>query len=349
MKIEKQHICNINNQEIFKVKFVNDNNYSVEFFNYGGYFHKILIPYENNQNNYEDVILGYENFKEYLTDKDYINALVGRVCGRISHAKFSLNEKEYKLKQNDGIHHIHGGNKGFTQNIWKVNNIEQKDNKLFCELYYRSIHLEEGYPGNVDCTAQYTFNNENEIEIKLSAVTDQDTIINLTNHNYWNFHGHNDYYKKIDDHFVKINSDYVCEVNKEQIPSGKLINVENTKYDLRAIKKIDKSILDQEGIDHCYVINDNKKLSEVSTIYSDYTKMGMIFSTDQPGLQLYTGNMMANKYLGKYNKEYGVQHGICFEAQMYPDAINQPNFKNPILRPGEKYSSRTIMKLKNNF
>ena len=349
MKIEKQHICNINNQEIFKVKFINDNNYSVEFFNYGGYFHKILIPYENNQNNYEDVILGYENFKEYLADKDYINALVGRVCGRISQAKFSLNEKEYKLKQNDGIHHIHGGNKGFNQNIWKVNNIEQKDNKLFCELYYRSIHLEEGYPGNVDCTAQYTFNNENEIEIKLSAVTDQDTIINLTNHNYWNFHGHNDYYKKINDHFVKINSDYVCEVNKEQIPSGKLINVENTKYDLRAIKKIDKSILDQEGIDHCYVINDKKKLSEVSTIYSDYTKMGMIFSTDQPGLQLYTGNMMANKYLGKYNKQYGVQHGICFEAQMYPDAINQPNFKNPILRPGEKYSSRTIMKLKNNF
>ena len=92
MKIEKQHICNINNQEIFKVKFINDNNYSVEFFNYGGYFHKILIPYENNQNNYEDVILGYENFKEYLTDKDYINALVGRVCGRIGYAKFLLND-----------------------------------------------------------------------------------------------------------------------------------------------------------------------------------------------------------------------------------------------------------------
>ena len=349
MKVKKEHICTVHGKKVSKIKFTNDNNYSLEFFNYGGYFHKILIPYKNHVDKYEDVILGYDKFKDYLTDQHYINALVGRVCGRIANAKFVLNGKEYILNKNDGDHHIHGGEKGFSKNIWEINNIEKDKDHLICELFYRSKDLEDGYPGNVDCIAKYSLNNKNEIIIDLSATTDKDTIINLTNHNYWNFHGHKNFYQKINDHFIKIDSDYVCEVDKDQIPSGELIDVSKTKYDLRKIKKIDKSILDQDGIDHCYTINKNKKLTEVSSIYSDYTKMGMIFFTDQPGLQLYTGNMMAKKYLGKYDKKYGLQHGICLEAQKYPDAINQPNFINPILKPGEKYSSKIIMRLKNNF
>ena len=349
MEFFTEKITTIANQDIYKIKVINNNNYSLEFFNFGGYIHSIKIPYIDSKSKTEDVLLGYNKFQDYKDDKDYINAIVGRVCGRITNSNFVLNKKIYKLFPNDTPHHIHGGKEGFNKKIWKIIDINKKNDSFTCKLFYKSKHMEEQYPGNLDCITTYTFNNDNEFKIFFEATTDRDTIVNITNHNYWNFHGHNNYYQNIDNHSLKINSDYVCEVDKDQIPSGNLIEVSNSKYDFRALKKIDKNILHNDGIDHCYKIINNNKLLEIATLYSNYTRMGMTLSSDQPGLQLYTGNMMANQYSGKYSRHYGFQYGICLEAQLFPDGINQPNFYSTILKSNENYSSKIVMRFKNDF
>ena len=349
MKIIKTEINQKKNQKIQKIKFLNDNNYSLEFFNFGGYFHSINVPYKYNTKKTEDVILGYQDFDEYLTDQISLNALVGRVCGRIRNAKFVLNNKTYSLSKNDKSNHIHGGNVGFNKKFWQIESLEENQDILRCKLRYISKHLEEGYPGNLDCKAVYSFNNCNELKIEYFAECDQDTIVNLTNHNYWNFHGHNSHYKNILNHVLQIDAENVCELNSEYIPSGNLKKVEKSKFDFRTIKNIDENILSNDGIDICYEINKEKKLKAVAKIYSNITKMGMILYTDQPGLQFYTGNMMQNFYRGKYNKQYGYQFGLCMEAQLFPDAINHSNFISPVLKAGNTYSSIIIIKLKNDF
>ena len=210
--------------------------------------------------------------------------------------------------------------------------------------------MEEGYPGNLDCYATYILNHKNELIINFSAETDEDTIVNITNHNYWNFHGHQSNYQNIEKHFIKINANYFCETDSNSIPTGKLLKVMNQKLDFIKFKKIDNHILSNSGIDKCYCINDfDGEIKEVATVFSDLTKMGMIMYTNQPGLQFYTGNMMTDFLAGKNNREYGNQYGLCLESQFFPDSINCKNFITPILKKGEKYNSKIIFKLRNNF
>ena len=349
MQISKKIISKIKERDIYKIKFINDNNYSIEFYNFGGYFNSVSIPYRNNPNKKEDVLLGYNNINNYQKDKISLNALVGRVCGRIRNGKFKLNNNIYNLSLNDNKHHIHGGKKGFSKNIWKIENIENKSNYLKCTLSYFSKHLEEGYPGNLNCLATYILDNDNNIKIEFSAIGDQDTIVNMTNHNYWHFHGHKDYYQNINQHYICIKSDFINELDSNYLPTGKLLKVEKSKYNLKKLTKIDNNLLSEDGIDTCYLINKTKNVKQVAKVYSNLTKMGMILYTDQPGLQFYTGNMMAKKYYGKYNKKYGYQHGLCLEAQLFPDAINHSSFISPILRAGDKYTSKIYMNLRNDF
>tara|TARA_B100000029_G_C17550470_1_gene949921 strand:+ start:969 stop:2024 length:1056 start_codon:yes stop_codon:yes gene_type:complete len=351
MKYFIDKILNLKNEDIFKIKVINKNNYSVEFLNYGGYFHSINIPYKNDKFKTEDVLLGYNDLRNYLYDEYYLNSIVGRVCGRISESKFILNNKKYKLFANDMPHHIHGGKEGFNKKIWKIDNLKSDNDYFVCRLSYKSKHLEENYPGELECLATYYFDNLNKLQIVFEAKTDLDTIVNITNHNYWNFHGHKNFYQNISEHFLKINSDKICETDTNQIPSGKMLNVKDTKYDFNEVTKINENILKNQGIDHCYQISQTKDsdVKRVASIYSNLTKMGMELYSNQPGLQLYTGNMMDKKYPGKHDKSYGYQYGICLEAQKFPDAINQNNFVNPILRTGDIYKSKIIMHFKNDF
>ena len=183
----------------------------------------------------------------------------------------------------------------------------------------------------------------------MHATTDKDTIVNLTNHNYWNFHGHQDYYQNNEDHVVQIISGAICETDEESVPTGKLLNVSDTKFDLRKSFKIDKEFLNSGGIDHNYVLDDQSMETPVAKIYSKKTKMGVEYFTNQQGIQFYTGNMMLEKYFGKHNKSYGIQYGMCLEPQNYPDAINQSNFPSPILRKNKNYLSKIKIKLRNDF
>ena len=171
----------------------------------------------------------------------------------------------------------------------------------------------------------------------------------MTNHNYWNFHGHKDNYKNITDHVVRISSNQICETDESSIPTGKLLDVVNTKYDLNNSFEINNTFLKSGGIDHNYVLKNHSIDKSIASIYSKITGMGVEYSTDQPGIQFYTGNMMKESYNGKHDRNYGLQYGMCLETQIFPDAINQPNFPSTILKKGEKYTSNTKIKLRNDF
>jgi len=347
--LHKKQIGKVDGIDINEISFTNDNNFVVSFYNFGGYVHRVLIPYKKNPNIFEDVLLGYEKFEDCQISPDYFNCIVGRVGNRIANAEFELNNKKYKLSNNVGSNHLHGGEFGFNRKIWNINAINENKNELSCELGYFSQHLEEGYPGNLNCKTTYTLNNKNEFIIKFSASSDKDTVVNMTNHNYWNFHGHSNYYQNIKNHSIKIYSHYVCESDSAAIPTGNLINVRNTKFDFLNRKNISQKFLDEGGVDNNYDIVGNFSIRKAAEVFSNLTKMGVTYFTDQPGVQFYTGNMMADEYRGKENKKYGKNYGLCFEPQYFPDAINQPKFISPILKAGENYLSTIVMKLSNDF
>ena len=350
MRIIKKKIADINNQPIYKITFTNKNNYKISFYNFGGYINNIFIPYNNKLHEHEDVLLGYRNFEEYISDQSYLNCIIGRVCGRISNAQFSLNNDKYKLFPNDRNHHLHGGKYGFNKKIWNIDFLDKNVDEMFCLLRYRSSHLEEGYPGNLECKVKYILNNKNQFIIKFSATSDHDTLVNLTNHNYWNFHGHRKFYQNILNHRIQIFSDSYCEIDKDFIPTGKIKKINKKKYDFNKLKIIDHYELEDYGIDHCYIIKKyNGKLKKIASVYSDKTKMGVQILSDQPCLQFYTGNMMKKSYSGKFNRNYGYQHALCLEPQLFPNSINQKNFKTSLLYKGKRYESRILMQLENNF
>ena len=349
MNFSKKLIGNINGKEINIITFTNDNNYIISFYNFGGYINTVLIPYKNNSTKHEDVILGYNNLENCKLAPGFFNGIIGRVANRISDAKFKINTTEFSLFKNDGEHHLHGGKEGFNKKVWKINKIIKTSNELSCELKYLSKNLEEGYPGNLNCTAIYSLNNKNEFIIRYTAVSDEDTPVSITNHNYWNFHGHGDHYKNIVDHTVKIFSSNVCENNEQSIPTGKILLVENTKFDFTRGKIITQDFLNKGGVDNNYDFGSSNELKKVAVGYSNITRMGVTYLSDQPGNQFYTGNNMTNDYIGKYNRAYGLHHGFCFEPQFPPDGINQQKLQSPILKAGEKYNSTIMIRLSNDF
>ena len=349
MKYKKEKIYSINGNDIYSITIINDNNYKVTFYTYGGYIHEVSIPILHQEDKSEDVLLGYGNIEGVLESNGYFNSIVGRVANRIGSSKFNIDNKEYKLYSNTPPNHLHGGKIGFNKKIWKIENISETSNSLRCTLKYFSPDMEEDYPGNLDCSVSYELNNSNELFIIFDAISDKDTIVNLTNHNYWNFHGHGDNYQNIEDHIVSIDSNSICETDKNSIPTGKILNVEGTKFNLKNDFLIHKKFLSSGGIDHNYVLNDNSMSEPVAKIYSKKTGLGVEYSTNQEGIQFYTGNNMLDKYVGKYNKSYGFQYGLCLEPQHYPDAINHSNFPSPILRKNKNYLSKIKIKLRNDF
>ena len=349
MQYNKQKIDTVNGEDIYCITFINDNNFKITFYTYGGYIHNVIIPYKNNPDKFEDVILGYGDFNKCMEGSGYFNSIIGRVCNRISNSEFTLNNNTYKLFNNIGDDHLHGGNEGFDKKIWSIYYLKKNDTELKCELGYMSKNLDQGYPGNLDCKVTYSLNNKNEFMIKNSAVSDADTIVNITNHNYWNFHGHGDHYKNITDHTIKIFSSYVFENNEQLIPTGKILPVENTQFDFIDEKIITQYFLDKGGVDNNYDFLGKSKLKEVAMAFSNVTRMGVTYLSDQPGNQFYTGNMMNDNYIGKYNRKYGLQYGFCFEPQLPPNGINEEKFQSPVLKANEKYNSTIIMKLSNNF
>jgi aldose 1-epimerase len=349
MKFSKKIIHSISGNDIHSITIVNDNNFKITFYTYGGYIHEVRIPYHNQEDKTEDVLLGYGNMNGVLESHGYFNTIVGRVANRIGSSKFSIDNNEYQLYSNVAPNHLHGGKVGFNKKIWKIENIEEQTDSIKCIMKYLSQDMEENYPGNLDCTVTYELNNNNELLIDFGATSDKDTIVNMTNHNYWNFHGHGDSYQNNEDHVVCIDSKSICETDEQSIPTGKILNVEESKFDLQKDFLINKDFLSSGGIDHNYILEDQTMKESVAKIYSKKTGLGVEYFTNQNGIQFYTGNMMLDKYVGKHDKSYGFQYGMCLEPQHFPDAINHQNFPSPILRKNKNYLSKIKIKLRNDF
>jgi aldose 1-epimerase len=309
---------------------------------FGGRIVSLKVP--DRAGKMDDVVLGFDNLDGYFTKTPPPNfgALIGRYGNRIGKGKFSLNGVNYQLATNNGQNHLHGGVRGFDQMVWKTK--EAPGQSL--ELTYFSKDGEENYPGNLSSTVVYTLTDDNGLRIDYSATTDKDTIINLTNHAYFNLSGDGD----ILAHQVMINADRFTPVDKGLIPTGELRSVEGTPFDFRTAKAIgeridakDEQIGYGPGYDHNYALNRSGESLELAARVTD-PKSGRIMEvlTTEPGLQFYTGNFLDGSIRGKSGKVYARRSAFCMETQHFPDSPNKPNFPSVVLKPGATYQTSTV-------
>ena len=300
----------------------------------------IIVPDKNGQ--MKDVVLGYNSVHGYETGEEYFGETVGRCCGRIQNAKFILNGKEYFLSKNSGKNHLHGGVKGFSRKVWDC---EVHDDKVIFSLF--SADGEEGYPGNMTVTVTYLFDDDCKLYIHYKAVSDRDTVCNLTNHSYFNLNGHES--GNICGHTLQIYSDTYLPLTNNLIPIGKSESVDNSPFDFRSGKAIGVSInknhsqlIIAKGYDHSFVLKkEEESISLAASAVGDKSGIRLDCYTTNPILHLYTANYVNCKN-GKGGLSYGENSGFCFETQGYPDAINHPNFPTTILKAGEQEKQLTV-------
>lgn len=324
-------------EKIEQIILNNDNNVSVSVINFGATITSFRTPDSNGH--IDNIMLGFNKLIDYEDEHPYIGATVGRYANRIAKGKFKLGNKNYKLATNNGPNHLHGGLKGFDKKIWDFKTEKASD---YCAVIMSctSADGEEGYPGNLSVEVKFTLNNNNELNILYKASTDKKTIINLTNHSYWNLGGAGS--GLIHDHSIYINADNYLPVNETLIPTGEINSVHATPFNFLNERRVGDDIEQVGGFDHCYVLNhseNEKKMIHASTVFCKETGRRMEVLTDQPGMQFYTGNFLDK--LQTINGVINKQEAFCLETQNFPDAINQKNFPSPILSPKESYQTST--------
>jgi aldose 1-epimerase len=313
---------------------------------FGGKLMSLTVPDRNGKSG--DVVLGYELADEYIKGNPYFGALIGRYGNRIAKGKFSIDGKEYQLATNNGANALHGGPVGFHNLLWQKKSTSS--NQLI--LTYFSKDGDEGYPGNLNAQVTYTLTDENELMIDYEAVTDAPTIVNLTHHSFFNLAGEGS--GDILNHLMMINGDRFTPVDTGLIPTGELKSVKGTPFDFttptsigKHIDEANEQLKNGKGYDHNWVLT--KKANELSlaaTVAEPTSGRVMEVWTTEPGLQFYSGNFLDGKNIGKGGKRYEYRTGFCLEAQHFPDSPNHPDFPSTVLRPGEKYSQKTIYRFK---
>ena len=324
----------------------NKNDCELTITNYGAKIVSLMVP--NKLGELVDVVTGHGSIDTYLTSEEpYFGAVCGRVANRIANGKFTLDGKSYSLAVNNGPNSLHGGIKGFNAVVWDVKEVLSNSIKL----QYLSKHGEEGYPGNLTVTVTYTISNENSVIIDYKATTDKPTILNLTNHSYFNLSGAGD--PSINDHLLTINAKKYLPTDATAIPYGDAETVEGTPMDFTKPYPIGERINDDfqqllygKGYDHTYVLNKkfDKEFSFCARCESPKTGIVMEVYTTEPGMQLYTGNWMTDKLTGKNGMKYPERSAVCFETQHFPDSINNPDYPTTELHPGETFTSKTAFK-----
>ncbi len=313
---------------------------------YGGIVTSLKVPDKNGQ--FSDVVLGYDNLDGYLKSTPYFGALIGRYGNRIAKGKFSLDGVEYTLATNNIPNALHGGLKGFDKVVWSARPLPTANGPELI-LSYVSRNGEEGYPGNLLVTAVYSLTENNALRIEFTATTDQDTVLNLTHHSYFNLRGSGD----VLDHVVYINADKFTPVDSTLIPTGELRPVTGTPFDFRKPATIgarigytnDQQIAFGGGYDHNWVLNkQTNEISLAASVYEPATGRTMEVWTTSPGVQFYSGNFLDGTITGKGGWTYQFRNGFCFEPQHFPDSPNQPAFPTTELKPGETYQNTIIYK-----
>ncbi len=323
---------------------INKNGLIIKIITYGATITELWVPDRNGV--LGDIVLGFDTLCEYENPNNpYLGCIVGRYANRIAKGRFNIDGISYQLALNNGENSLHGGIKGFHRKVFKAIPMKLPSGPAL-RLKYLSHDGEEGYPGNLDISVTYILSNNNELVIEYIATTDKPTIINLTNHSYFNLLGEGSY--DILDHELAILADSYTPVDNNLIPTGEIVPVENTPLDFRTPRKIGERIKELKyppfnGYDHNFVLRNQKgELSLCATVYEPKSGRLMEVYTTQPGVQLYTGNWLNIK--GKGGKYYREHFGFCLETQHYPDSPNHPNFPNVILRPQEIYKEITIYK-----
>jgi aldose 1-epimerase len=323
----------------------NQNGLQAAITNYGGAIVSLQVP--DRAGKLADVVLGYDSVGAYEADKPYLGAIIGRFANRIAHGRFTLHGATYSLPRNNGDNSLHGGTAGFNKRLWTARKVS--DNEL--ELTYLSPDGEEGYPGDLSAKVVYTVTGQNELMIDYSASTNQSTIVNLTNHSYFNLAGQGE--GDILRHEVTIHARYFTPVNANLIPTGEIRSVQGTPLDFTKRTAVGARIAAEDeqlklagGYDHNWIPDreGDRTLVPAAEVYEPRSGRVLQVLTTQPGIQFYSGNFLDGSTRGKGGKVYHRRYGFCLETQHYPDSPNQPNFPSTELQLGQQHRETTIFK-----
>lgn len=332
IKVEK--VAQIGEDEVFKYSLDNGN-MQVEMSNYGGLISKIVVP--DKEGNMDNIALTLDSIPEFFKGENpFFGATAGRVANRISNAKFTLDGTTYELAKTNGDNHLHGGVEGFNKKVWKGEPYSN-DSIVGVKMTYLSVDGEEGYPGNLTTTLWMELTSDNVIRIKFESTTDKKTIVNLTNHTYFNLGGIK---RDVLDHEFQFWADAYTPVDDELIPTGEVKDVTGTPFDFRTPKILgDQIAANNGGFDHNFVTKMEKSPDMKKIVHVKHPTSGrtMEMTSDAPGVQFYTANFLKD-FAGAEGKTYQQHWGFCLESQVWPDGINKPNFPSPNLNPGEKYT-----------
>lgn len=311
---------------------------SADITNYGAKIVTLFAP--DKENRFADVVLGFNTLDEWIEKETYFNAVIGRFANRIKDGKFVLDGRSYELAVNNGTNHLHGGNVGFNQKVWDVEEVTASS----LRLHYFSCDGEENYPGNLDVYVTYAITDDNSLTIHYEATTDAPTIVGFTNHAYFNLKGEG--CGDVRDHVLQVNADLFTQVDDSFAPDGVVLSVEGHPMDFRkptqVAERIDSAFFAPgRGIDNNWVLRKSQQGECVLAAVVEAAERTMEVYTTMPGLQVYTGNWV-EQHCGKSGQCYDVQHAICLETQGFPNSPNQPHFPSPVLREGEKYDEWTI-------
>lgn len=337
-------------REVFQFTLTNPSGMQVELITYGGIIAKVLLP--DRQSRLANIVLGLDSLEAYETRNGYYGCAVGRYGNRIAKGRFTLDGKEYKLAVNNGENHLHGGLAGFDKRLWEPLAEISENDREGVTLRYLSADGEEGYPGNLDVKITYSLSSANELRLDYEAHTDAPTVVNLTNHSFWNLAGEGS--GPVYDHILQLNASQYLPVDAGAIPLGEPAAVENTPFDFRQPKPIGRDIRSNHiqvaygmGFDHNWIIDQPEgsaasELKLAAVVSEPLTDRTMKVLTTEPGVQFYSGNFLNATSYGTSLRAYRQSEGFCLETQHYPDSPNQPAFPSTVLRPGEVLRSSTI-------
>jgi len=327
--------------EVVQYVLANASGIRITVMTYGATITSVVLP--DRDGKLENVTLSLDSFEDYLGDHPYLGSLVGRYANRIAKGRFTLDGNAYTLATNNGPNHLHGGLKGFDKRLWQSEPMES-DDAVGVTLTYISPDGEEGYPGTLTTAVVYKLTNDNQLIMDYTATTDKPTVVNLTNHAYWNLAGAGS--GTVLDHLLMLNADRFLPVDDTLIPLGSPEDVEGTPMDFREPKAVGSRIEQVEGgYDHCYVLNQPApgELVLAARLVDPRSGRVMEIHTTQPAVQLYTGNFLDGSLQGGGNA-YGKHAALCLETQHYPDSPNRPDYPSTVLRPGETYRQTTVHK-----
>lgn len=327
----------VNGEPVSKFHLENSKKEYIDVLDYGCTLQSIVVM--NKEGNMTDVCLGYDKIREYERNDGFLGCIVGRHANRIGGASFNLRGVDYPLEANNGANHLHGGSQGFDKYIWNSRIVGES-----VEFTRLSKDMEAGYPGNLTLKVIYSFDDDANLTIKYEGVCDKDTVLNLTNHCYFNLKGKGD----IENHFLQLNSNFYTENNIECMPTGVISRVDNTPMDFRNGKALGADLYSEwdqikafNGFDHNFILSDTQEMKNVGKLWCLHTGIEMNVATTKPAVQIYTANALTERY-GKDGATYQQYSGVCLETQLFPNSTAISHFPTAVLKGGQNYRNTTV-------